>query len=143
MNLEPFGIRLDDKIPFSHNFTWREMLWCPQWGIYIFPSDDQIKAVCNFMPKAQKVREILGVPMRITSGLRPFKYNDLIGGAPNSMHTKGRAIDFMSPRMEVPEIKRILLPKLEELGLRMEDDGRNRVHIDDKEPGFSGRFFRP
>jgi len=43
--------------------------------------------------KMQRVRDILG-PMNITSGTRTKAFNTKVGGASNSYHLKGLAIDF-------------------------------------------------
>jgi len=40
------------------------------------------------------VRETFGVPLVITSGNRCAKHNANIGGAPNSSHVLGLAVDF-------------------------------------------------
>ena len=43
----------------------------------------------------QPLREKLGKPMIITSGYRNSQVNKLVGGASNSGHTKGQAVDFV------------------------------------------------
>ena len=43
----------------------------------------------------QPIREKLGKPMIITSGYRNSQVNKLVGGASNSQHTKGQAVDFV------------------------------------------------
>ena len=43
----------------------------------------------------QPIREKLGKPMIITSGYRNSQVNKLVGGASNSGHTKGQAVDFV------------------------------------------------
>ena len=45
----------------------------------------------------QPVRDILGHPIRITSGYRSPKLNSAVGGAANSAHKFGNAIDFQCP----------------------------------------------
>ena len=42
----------------------------------------------------EPVREHFGLPVRVTSGWRPFAYNAAIGGAKDSDHVYGRAADF-------------------------------------------------
>lgn len=43
---------------------------------------------------AQKLREFLGVPVRVNSGCRCEKHNAKVGGVKNSKHTKGFAADL-------------------------------------------------
>lgn len=50
----------------------------------------------------QKVRELLGVPMLITSGYRCPRLNKLAGGVPTSAHQYGYAIDFHAPAFGSP-----------------------------------------
>lgn len=42
----------------------------------------------------EDVRAHFGKPVVITSGCRCAKYNERVGGAPNSKHVEGRAADF-------------------------------------------------
>ena len=48
----------------------------------------------EFMDKLIAVREDYNQPMIITSGYRHLAYNDTIGGAKNSPHLYGRAVDI-------------------------------------------------
>lgn len=65
---------------------------------------------------------------------------------PQSPHRTGHAIDFHIVGFEGPEgcakIRQILLPHLEELGLRMEDISGGWVHLDNL-PVIHSRFFKP
>jgi len=134
---------LDEQLPGCKNFTWREALYCPQWNIYAVPTDEVIKRITTFAPRVQAVRDFLGLPMLVVNWWRPPRYNKLIGGADFSQHMDGGAIDFRCPGIDGDQLRIKLRPKLEELGLRMEDlPGASWVHIDDKEPG-NKRFFMP
>lgn len=65
---------------------------------------------------------------------------------PNSPHKTGHAIDFhivgYEGKAKCAEIRQLLLPHLEELGLRMEDLEGGWVHLDDL-PVVHNRFFKP
>ena len=136
-------INLKANIPGVKSFTWYEALYHPQWNVCVIPSIEIEANILHFAPKAQRVRDFLGMPMLVTSWLRAPKYNRLIGGAEESWHMTGGAMDFRCPLVSADELRDTLYPKLEEFGLRMEDlPGSNWVHIDDKEPGRA-RFFRP
>ena len=47
----------------------------------------------------QPVRELVGRPVVITSGLRPPWLNTMINGSKTSQHMKGQAVDFVVPGM--------------------------------------------
>lgn len=52
----------------------------------------------------QPVREILGVPMIISSGYRCPALNAKVGGSATSAHMSGFAIDFTAPKFGTPKI---------------------------------------
>ena len=43
----------------------------------------------------EKIRRVLNVPMKITSGFRNGALNKAVGGSPTSGHTKGLCADFI------------------------------------------------
>lgn len=65
---------------------------------------------------------------------------------PKSPHRTGRAIDFhivgFEGKDKCAQIREILLPHLEELGLRMEDMSGGWIHLDNL-PVINKRFFKP
>ena len=48
----------------------------------------------GFLAKLETAREYAGIPFRITSGYRTKERNELVGGVPDSAHTKGFAADL-------------------------------------------------
>lgn len=50
----------------------------------------------------EKVRALLGVPMRITSGYRSEAVNAWVGGSLTSQHRFGLAADFVAPQFGSP-----------------------------------------
>jgi hypothetical protein len=109
------------------------------------------------------IREWLGKPIRVHLAFRSMAYHlDLYkrlnekraqAGQPalkipmRSAHLMGEAVDCSVIGMTCDEVKKKVLDekKLEELSLRMEDNGwgANWVHFDSKAPGATGRFFKP
>ena len=51
----------------------------------------------NELKHVQTIRSHYGKPMTITSGLRCATQNRLVGGAADSAHMKGKAVDFYMP----------------------------------------------
>ena len=56
----------------------------------------------------QPIRDLVKKPMIITSGYRCKEVNKLIGGAENSQHLKGQAVDFKIQGMKPAEIVSII-----------------------------------
>ena len=53
---------------------------------------DNLRRLC--VDVLQPYRDAIGLPVRITSGYRPPRLNELIGGSTTSAHMDGRAADF-------------------------------------------------
>lgn len=159
-------MNLSDKIPGCKHFTWKEALWLPDEKRAVNDSEltDEIKT--NLIKTFQwmdKVREWIGKPISVTIALRTMAYHlelyrkineqRKVKGLPEqkipmgSMHLVGRAVDFIISGMSCDEFKTKIRAdkKLDEWKLRMEKngDGAGWIHLDDKEPGPSGREFNP
>lgn len=50
----------------------------------------------------QPARDVLAVPLSVSSGYRPLELNQLIGGSPTSAHPYGRAADVIPHRPVTP-----------------------------------------
>lgn len=95
----------------------------------------------------QPVREILGVPIIITSGYRCPALNKAVGGSSTSAHMSGFAIDFTAPKFGTPKI---IVPhivrKLKEKGIGFDQaiieypkSPRSWVHLGYKHPSGKQR----
>jgi zinc D-Ala-D-Ala carboxypeptidase len=63
----------------------------------------------------EKIRYLLGCPIIITSGYRSPELNKAVGGAPNSAHMYGAAVDFICPRFGTPyKICKLLEVRMED-----------------------------
>lgn len=138
-------MNLEEIIPGAKHFRWQEALWLPRWSIHVFPNKEQIENIIHVASKMELIRSAFGdSPIKIHSWLRPEMYNRLVGGAIQSMHTKGGAVDFSHPHLKCDDIRELLLPKLSEWKIRVEDNpGSSWVHVDIREPSGAGRFFKP
>ena len=80
---------------------------------------------------AERVREIVGKPLIITSGYRCKELNQEIGGAKKSQHVLGEAIDFVVKGMTTSQIACKLVSsdlKFEQL-IFEHSNGKTWIHI--------------
>jgi hypothetical protein len=117
-----------------------------QWNRLATPVDgmDIIKltALCE---KMENIRILLDIPINVHCMFRSHDYNKQIGAPPNDVHSMNLACDFdCLPKMTCDEVKAKLLPQLEQLGIRMENNGvgASWVHID-THPVIHQRYFNP
>lgn len=130
------------------NFTVSDCLTLHTWGRLATSCDGadfaKLTILCN---KMEQVREILGCPMIVTSVFRSPEYNKSQGINPNKdIHSFSEAMDFhCGDQYTTDEIKELLMPELEKLGIRMENNGNKSswIHLDIHPIGQSGRFFNP
>jgi len=73
-------------------------------GVNNTPTDPQILGHLNLLAhKLEKVRELLGGPISISSAYRSSMVNTLVGSKPTSAHVKGLAADFTCPSFGTPK----------------------------------------
>ena len=87
----------------------------------------------EFMEKLIAVREDYNQPMIITSGYRHLAYNDTIGGAKNSPHLYGRAVDIKVAGGDALRlIGAALRHGMTGVGVKQRGDHERRfIHLDD------------
>lgn len=71
---------------------------------------DNLTELCSNV--LQPLREIIQVPIIITSGFRSFDVNTIVGGASNSQHLEGKAADFIVPSMILADVFNIVQNQL-------------------------------
>jgi len=64
------------------------------------PVEYNLRRLCRDV--LQPLRDLLGVPVRITSGYRSRVVNVLVGGDPGSAHVLGLAANFIAPEYGTP-----------------------------------------
>lgn len=62
----------------------------------------------DIVNRLQVIRDIIGLPIKINSGCRCEKHNKEVGGAPNSYHLRGMAIDWTVEEYHMATIARLL-----------------------------------
>ena len=73
-------------------------------------AEENLKALVDEV--LDPLREAYGRPIRVNSGYRCPKLNNLVGGTPNSQHMRGEAADIqpvIGNEADLPELARILI----------------------------------
>lgn len=135
-----------DQMVTAH-FSVKDMCFLHQWGRLATTAEGMdIVKLTTLANKMEEVRTILGnIPMNSHCGYRSPAYNKLIGANEDDPHSRSEAMDFdCLPALSCDEVKLILEPHLESLGIRMEKngDGATWVHLD-LCPVIHNRYFLP
>ncbi len=94
---------LDEKL--SMHFTLREFLrseTAARFGIDNNPSPEILHALERNAENMERVRQLLGVPLQVSSGYRCLALNRAIGSKDTSAHVRGLATDFEAPEYGPP-----------------------------------------
>lgn len=81
----------------SKNFTLEELTFSQtavRNGIDNSPNQEVINNLKKLCESLEKVRELVGAPISVSSGYRSPELNKSVGGAKDSAHTKGLAADI-------------------------------------------------
>lgn len=142
------------NVKISKYFHSSESCFLPKWMTYHKPSEEEKSNIIAMAQKLDLVADLFNRRVLVHCWIRPIlnnpssswnghDYNRAVGGAPKSYHRDGRAVDFHLVDMNCDEVRNQLLAKLEEWGLRMEDNpGSSWVHLDMGQL-VSNRFFKP
>ncbi|ASC71857.1 hypothetical protein XM38_028110 [Halomicronema hongdechloris C2206] len=87
----PENVQLAASIVPNGNFTWAE---ATHGGTRLPPNQATIDAMVRIAALAQQARDRIGRPFKVTSWYRPPEINARVGGASQSRHIIGDAIDF-------------------------------------------------
>jgi len=72
-------------------------------GISNIPPKQELENLKHTAMQLDRVRALLGCPVLVSSGYRNKAVNKAIGGARNSQHMQGQAVDFTAPSFGSPE----------------------------------------
>lgn len=137
----------DPACATTEHFTVGDAILLRSWKRLAIAEDGvDFDQVLKTLEMAEKVRVLLGCPMHVTSLFRSKEYNKSQGIKEYDVHARCLAIDFHClPLLTCDQVKVILEPQLESLGIRMERNGTGAgwVHLDLYKVGPSGRYFTP
>lgn len=116
----------------STNFNWTELI---KEDLNTVPSEvkTNIKNLTNTI--LQPARELLGLPIHISSGYRSPKHNASVGGAKNSQHLYGTAADIWVDSLTSLQLFDFFVKnfgdKLGGIGLYADENTKgNFIHVD-------------
>ena len=93
-------IQLNANAKLSEHFTLGEMTASSHKEVYNIPSHEAIANLTNLCGWLEVLRSRAGAPIIINSGYRSPQLNKKIGGAANSNHLTGCAVDIRTSGME-------------------------------------------
>ena len=133
----------------SDHFTVNDMCMLHQWNRLATADDGMDENMQTQLvilaQKLEQIRSFLQTPMSVHCCFRSHDYNKLISAPPNDVHSMGMACDFdCNSHLSTDEVKSRLMPVLEQMGIRMENNGTGAswIHID-THPVMHARFFNP
>ena len=96
------------------------------------PTPAHLENIKKTAAQLEKVREVLGVQLKINSWFRSASVNKVVGGSSTSAHSYGLAVDFKTTEFNVAEI----CAKINKAGIKYDQlideknaDGGTWVHI--------------
>lgn len=131
----------------TEHFSVKDCLFLHHWGRLATADDGADMAkLLTLCQKLEEVRALFaGFPMNVHCMFRSPQYNKEIGAPANDVHSMSLACDFdCGPNFTTDAAKAVLVPELERLGIRMENNGAGSswVHID-LHAVIHNRFFLP
>jgi len=107
-------------------------------------SDEELACRCgecdgemkpSFMVRLIEMREFLGFPFPITSAYRCEAHNKAVGGAKDSYHTQGRAVDIAVSHDQAWQVI-VAAKKFGFRGIGVSQKGTKRfIHLDNRQQG--------
>ena len=120
------------SIYVTKDFKYKEFA-CPCCGVFrpINP---------NLIYRLQNLRDMVDIPIYISSGIRCKKYNKKIGGYINSPHMTGKAVDIHAKRMTIKQLAiKAKEARFTRIGIYPEN---HFIHVDVIRPWKSASWIR-
>jgi hypothetical protein len=138
----------DGNSSVTEHFNVSDCLTLHNWNRLATEADgadfDKLTTLCQ---KMEQVRSVLGCPINIHCMFRSTAYNleqNILPPTGLDVHAMNLAADLdANEHLTIQQVKDLLQPQLESLGIRMEDNGHNAswVHLD-LHPVINNRFFK-
>lgn len=112
---------------------------------HVHPLTPELEAnLTVLLERLNKLRQVWGKPMIVTSGYRPAEINALAGGALKSRHITCQAADISDPEHELINWLLAEPNRLKDFGFWMEhpEATKNWVHLQVVPPASGLRVFR-
>lgn len=108
-------------------------------GIDNTPPEELIPRLIRTAEMLERIRELLGAPVMVTSGYRCSALNKAVGSASTSDHPQGHAADFVCPGYgSAYQVAKALAPQVSVLGigqLILEGvQGKQWIHVSTRVP---------
>lgn len=115
----------------SDHFTWAEAFITTHREITNTVEDAHVfENITKTAGKLEKVRTLLGVPITVSSWFRCPLLNAAVGGARNSDHLIGAAVDFIAPTFGTPyEVAKKIADNADLIGFKQLIMEHTWVHI--------------
>ncbi len=117
------------KVGKSLNIHWEELA-CKDGTPYPvnFITDGR---VIELVVMFERIRDIWDLPIGILSAYRTEKHNKSVGGAKNSMHLEGKALDLKPPKgVSIGSFYSVIRAKADVFGVRGLGRYNTFVHVD-------------
>lgn len=132
-------------IPNTHvtpHLSWKELA-CKDAARTPYPEEWKLSRALPLAVEFERIRAAVGKPIVIGSAYRTRAHNRAIGGARNSQHVQGRALDLYPPQgWSVDRLYQVIRRVAAEPGSRLNGLGRydRFVHVDIRAPRADGRL---
>lgn len=127
----------------SEHFTFEELTssdYAIRHSINNVPTDQDVVANLHTLAQGlERVRQLIGMPLHVSSGYRCPKLNASIGGSKTSAHMRGLAADIVVAGFEPIDICRMLEAHQEDIGYDQVIQEGSWTHVAFADPEDSPR----
>lgn len=123
-----YSLKEDGKKQLSKNFKVREFA-CKD-------GSDKLWIDCELVTLLQCVRNTFDKPVIITSAYRTETHNKKVGGAKNSQHLSGKAVDFYIKGVSLAKIKDVLETIIPNRGGIIVYNKKGFIHVDTRDTRY-------
>jgi hypothetical protein len=130
----------------TEHFTVNDALMLHNWNRLGTEADGaDFDALTELCQKMEEIRAILNCPINVHSMFRSKEYNleqGILKPTGYDVHAMNQACDFdANGHYTIQQVKDLLVPQLDSLGIRLEFGTTSWVHVDLHQVGPSGRYF--